>query len=133
MSSKEIENYNYNCIEDSKDSDSNIKYFENNISIKEKVINDKDNDFVLIDKKDDKDSLINENKQEENKNYEIDINSFETNLNDEEILKAKDNGFVLMGKTGVGKTSLLNLLYGSDIGKVGYSSQSETTETNFSK
>ena len=131
MSSKEIENYNYNCIEDSKDSDSNIKYSENNISTKEKVINDKDNDFVLIDKKDDKDSLINENKQEENKNYEIDINSFETNLNDEEILKAKDNGFVLIGKTGVGKTSLLNLLYGSDIGKVGYSSQSETTETKY--
>jgi putative ribosome biogenesis GTPase RsgA len=111
MSSKEIVNYNYNCIEDSKYSDSNIKYSENNISIKEKVINDKDNDFVLIDKKDDKDSLINENKQEENKNYEIYINSFETNLNDEEILKAKDNGFVLMGKTGVGKTSLLNLYY----------------------
>ena len=29
-------------------------------------------------------------------------------LTDEEKLKAKENGFILLGKTGVGKTSLLN-------------------------
>ena len=47
-------------------------------------------------------------------------------LTKEEILKAKENGFILIGKTGVGKTSLLNLIYGNNIGKVGYSTNSET-------
>ena len=49
MSSKEMENYNY--IEDTKDSDSNIKSSENNISIEEKIINVKDNDFIYLIKK----------------------------------------------------------------------------------
>ena len=52
------------------------------------------------------------------------------NLTDEEKLKAKENGFILIGKTGTGKTSLLNLIYGMDIGKVGFSSKSETSKSS---
>ena len=55
----------------------------------------------------------------------------EYNLKKDEILKCKENGFILIGKTGVGKTSLLNLLYGEDIGKVGHSSFSETKKSNY--
>ena len=55
----------------------------------------------------------------------------EYNLKKDEILKCKENGFILIGKTGVGKTSLLNLLYGEDIGKVGHSSFSETKNSNY--
>ena len=47
-------------------------------------------------------------------------------LTNEEKLKAKENGFILLGKTGVGKTSLLNVIYKNNIGKVGHSLQSET-------
>ena len=49
----------------------------------------------------------------------------------EEIEKAKDKGYILIGKTGVGKTSLLNILYGRNVGNVGYSSQSETKKSNY--
>ena len=53
-------------------------------------------------------------------------NDKEYNFRNEEIEKAKENGFILIGKTGVGKTSLLNVICGKDRGIVGYSSQSET-------
>ena len=60
------------------------------------------------------------------------INSYTfNNLNEDEILKSKENGFILIGKTGTGKTSLLNVLFGDDVGKVGYSSNSETKFTNY--
>ena len=60
------------------------------------------------------------------------INSYTlSNLNEDEILKAKENGFILIGKTGTGKTSLLNIMFGDDVGKVGYSTQSETKNTNY--
>ena len=60
------------------------------------------------------------------------INSYTlSNLNEEENLKAKENGFILIGKTGTGKTSLLNVLYGEDVGKVGYTTKSETKTTNY--
>ena len=52
-------------------------------------------------------------------------------LTEEEILKAKENSFILLGKTGVGKTSLLNILYGKDIGKVGHSTLAETKFSNY--
>ena len=65
-------------------------------------------------------NIINKNK---NGKERVIINS---DLTEEEILKAKENGFILIGKTGVGKTSLLNIIYKENIGKVGYSSHSET-------
>jgi len=52
-------------------------------------------------------------------------------LTKEEIIKAKENSFILLGKTGVGKTSLLNVLYGKEIGKVGHTSLSETKDSNY--
>jgi GTP-binding protein EngB required for normal cell division len=75
---------------------------------------------------------INGNKNEKvnqifikNEEQHIDV------LNEEEIIKAKNNSFILIGKTGVGKTSLLNIIYGKDIGKVGHSSLSETQNCNY--
>ena len=64
-------------------------------------------------------SIINENKN--NPNY----------LTKEEIIKAKENSFILLGKTGVGKTSLLNIIYGEEIGKVGHTTLSETKNSNY--
>ena len=58
-------------------------------------------------------------------------NDKEYNFRNEEIEKAKENGFILIGKTGVGKTSLLNVICGKDRGIVGYSSQSETKKSSF--
>jgi len=59
------------------------------------------------------------------------IDSKNYNLNDEEILKCKENSFILIGKTGVGKTALLNVIYGEEIGKVGHTSKSETKDSNY--
>jgi len=39
-----------------------------------------------------------------------------SNLNKNEIEKAKQNGFVLTGKTGAGKTTLLNTIFGKEVG-----------------
>ena len=52
-------------------------------------------------------------------------------LTEEEILESKENCFILLGKTGTGKTSLLNLIYGEDIGKVGNESKSETSKSSY--
>lgn len=41
-----------------------------------------------------------------------------SNLNKNEIEKAKQNGFVLTGKTGAGKTTLLNTIFGKEVGIV---------------
>jgi GTP-binding protein EngB required for normal cell division len=71
---------------------------------------------------------INENSYN-NKNYMNGISFQKNKLNIEEIKKAKENGFILIGKTGTGKTSLLNIIYGENIGKVGYESKSETSES----
>ena len=61
--------------------------------------------------------IHNKEKFIQNKISEINDNK----LTKEGILKAKENGFILIGKTGVGKISLLNLIYGNNVGKVGYS------------
>ena len=37
-------------------------------------------------------------------------------LNDIELKQAKDNGFILAGKTGAGKTTLLNAIFGKEVG-----------------
>jgi len=60
-----------------------------------------------------------------------DTNILNNNLSEEEILKCKENYFILLGKTGVWKTSLLNIIFGEDVWKVGYSSISETKESKF--
>lgn len=52
-------------------------------------------------------------------------------LTEEEIIKAKENCFILLGKAGTGKTSLLNIIYGENIGKVGYETKSETKITSY--
>ena len=52
-------------------------------------------------------------------------------LKEKEIIKAKENGFILIGKTGTGKTSLLNVIYGKDIGKVGHTFLAETKTSNY--
>jgi GTP-binding protein EngB required for normal cell division len=71
---------------------------------------------------------INENSYN-NQKLMNDISFQKNKLNMEEIKKAKENCFILVGKTGTGKTSLLNIIYGENIGKVGYESKSETSES----
>ena len=44
--------------------------------------------------------------------------SYKSNLNEEEIILARKNGFILTGITGAGKTTLLNVLLGEEIGIV---------------
>ena len=39
------------------------------------------------------------------------------NLTDEEKEKAKQNGFILVGKTGTGKTTILNAIFNKVVGK----------------
>ena len=70
----------------------------------------------------------------DNSNQNIIKNNYEeksTNLTEKEILESKENGFILLGKTGVGKTSLLNIIFGQNVGKVGYTSKSETNKSNY--
>jgi putative ribosome biogenesis GTPase RsgA len=56
---------------------------------------------------------ISLNKKKDN-NDVSDTNNL-NELTNEEKLKAKENGFILLGKTGVGKTSILNLIYKKQI------------------
>ncbi len=69
----------------------------------------------------------------ENKNENLIDNHFPENddLTKDEIIKCKENGFILLGKTGVGKTSLLNVIFGKEIGKVGHTTKSETKYSNY--
>ena len=39
------------------------------------------------------------------------------NLSDEEKEKAKENGFILVGKSGTGKTTILNAIFNKVVGK----------------
>ena len=61
------------------------------------------------------------NTEEISLNEKKDNNISNTNtlneLANEEKLKAKENGFILLGKKGVGRTSLLNVIYKNNIGK----------------
>jgi len=47
-------------------------------------------------------------------------------LTDEEKKEAKNNGFILVGKTGAGKTTLLNAIFNKVVGKVERSAKSVT-------
>ena len=52
------------------------------------------------------------------------------NLSDEEKEKAKQNGFILVGKTGTGKTTILNAIFNKVVGKVESSAESVTKITS---
>ncbi len=112
------------------ENNNNIKPQNEKINITDNS-NLKFNELNEINKK-----LLNENVSQ---NFQIQGNNIITNnaittntiLKDDEIIKSKENGFILIGKTGVGKTSLLNVIFGKAIGKVGYTSKSETKTSNF--
>ena len=61
-------------------------------------------------------------------NEKIKVNN-NNGLSEEEVKKAKENSFILLGKTGVGKTSLLNVIYGKEAGKVGLELKAETDKS----
>ena len=60
------------------------------------------------------------NKENENKNV----------LTEEEKEEAKQNGFILVGKTGTGKTTVLNMMFNKIVGKVAKSFISCTEESS---
>ena len=61
-----------------------------------------------------------DNNQKEQQNFEHD------NLTEEEKEEAKQNGFILVGKTGAGKTTILNAIFNKVMGKVEKSAISVT-------
>ena len=120
----------------------NQSHFENNNKINSKnnqllnqicqeqefnYVNKKNNELMNTNIKQEK-HLYKDNNQENKNIIELENNNI---LTEEEILKAKENGFILIGKTGVGKTSLLNIIFNEEKGKVGYSSSSETKISNY--
>jgi len=105
--------------------DNTDNYFEeqkiNNNSISHNEINNINNNIKINYRPQNTNQNLIDNEESKNDN----------NLTEEEIIKAKENSFILLGKTGVGKTSLLNIIYGKDIGKVGHTSLSETKISNY--
>lgn len=51
-------------------------------------------------------------------------------LSESDKKQAKDNGFILVGKTGVGKTTILNAMFGKVVGVVKTSAISVTTKSD---
>ena len=131
---KENPNYNQNQIimknymnQNNNDNNQNLNVNNNS--------NNQNQNFILKNniENNSKDQNLNINNENLNNN-KISIKSLENknnNLTKEELSKCKENGFILIGKTGVGKTALLNVLYGEDIGKVGHTTKSETKTSNY--
>lgn len=53
-----------------------------------------------------------------------------SNLSEKEIEEAKQNGFILAGKTGAGKTTLLNAIFGKEVGLAKRSLEAVTTNSS---
>ena len=126
MNINEISNQNTNEIPKI-----NNLNFSPNMNIEQQNYNNSNN---LINNNDNK--IINLTDEEKLKcNQPISNRNTEfgkSNLTEEEKLKCKENGFILIGKTGVGKSSLLNILVGENVAKVGHSTKSETkSSTSF--
>ena len=66
-----------------------------------------------------------ENKEDKNKE-----NENKNALTEEEKEEAKQNGFILVGKTGTGKTTVLNMMFNKVVGKVAKSFISCTEESS---
>ena len=108
-------NQDFNEINSSQSKNEDIQISKN--EMKNNICNIQEDDDKL--KKFNQNSISNEEKTNPNL------------LTKEEVIKAKENSFILLGKTGVGKTSLLNVIFGKDIGKVGHTTLSETKEPNY--
>ncbi len=66
-------------------------------------------------------------------NNEVEINKEDLNKNqltEEEKEEARQNGFILVGKTGTGKTTFLNMMFNKVVGKVAKSFISCTKESS---
>lgn len=50
-------------------------------------------------------------------------------LSEDDMKEARQNGFILAGKTGTGKTTLLNVIFEKEVGRVEHSSKSGTSES----
>ena len=62
------------------------------------------------------------------KNYLIYKNMFKENFKNEELDLARENGFILVGKTGSGKSTLLNVIFDKEVAEVKRSAFAVTTE-----
>ena len=63
-----------------------------------------------------------------NKDYFIYKNMFKENFTKEELHLARENGFILVGKTGSGKSTLLNVIFDKEVAEVKRSAFAVTTE-----
>jgi hypothetical protein len=130
----ENQNYNQNQTTMNNNMNQNNNDKNHNINLNNNINNQNQNFIPKQNTENNyKDQNLNVNNENLNNN-KISIKSLENkkkNLTKEELSKCKENGFILIGKTGVGKTALLNVLYGEDIGKVGHTTKSETKTSNY--
>ena len=62
-------------------------------------------------------------------NYKSEKYLYKNILSEKEKIESSENGFILFGLSGVGKTTLLNALFGKEVGKVGRSAVVITEES----